>query len=45
MEDKRVFDGLGLVLESKSTYNTDKELTNPVIYGEIRDINPMGLKE
>lgn len=25
MEDKRVFDELGLVLESKSTYNTDKE--------------------
>lgn len=45
MEDKRVFDGLGLVLESKSTYNTDKELANPVLYGEIRDINPMGLKE
>lgn len=45
MKDERVFDSLGLVLKSKSTYNTDKELTNPVLYGEIRDVNPMGLRE
>ena len=45
MKDERVFDSLGLVLKSKSTYSVDKELANPVLYGEIRDINPMGPRE
>lgn len=45
MKDERVFDSLGLVLKSKSTYSVDKELANPVLYGEIRDVNPMGPRE
>lgn len=44
-KDKSVFDGLCLKLKSESTYSVDKELANPVLYGEIRDVNPMGLKE
>lgn len=45
MKDERVFDSLGLVLKSKSTYSVDKELANPVLYGEIREVNPMGPRE
>lgn len=45
MKDGRIFDSLGLVLKSKSTYSVDKELANPVLYGEIRDVNPMGPRE
>lgn len=45
MKDERVFGSLGLVLKSKSTYSVDKELANPVLYGEIRDVNPMGPRE
>lgn len=45
MKDERVFDSLGLVLKSKSTYSVDKELANPVLYGEIRDVNPIGPRE
>lgn len=43
-KDKSVFDGLCLKLKSESTYSVDKELANPVIYGEIRDVNPMVLE-
>lgn len=45
MKDKSVLDDLVLVLKSKSTYSVDKELANPVLYGEIRDVNPMGPRE
>lgn len=45
MKDESVFDGLNLKLESKHTYSTDKELANPVLYGEIRDINPIVPRE
>lgn len=45
MKDERIFNSLGLVLKSKSTYSVDKELANPVLYGEIRDVNPMGPRE
>lgn len=45
MKDESVFDGLRLRLKSKPTYSTEVELTNPVIYGEIRDINPIVPRE